>query len=41
MLYVEPHKSELVLVDAGMPKSAYNIISIADRELDQRIDLKH
>jgi len=41
MLYVEPHKSEFVLVDAGMPKSAYNIISIADSGLDQIIGLKY
>ncbi|WP_375199252.1 hypothetical protein [Bacillus sp. RS11] len=41
VLYVEPNKSEFVLVEADMPKNAYNIISIADRGLDQRIDLKH
>ncbi|WP_223555519.1 hypothetical protein [Lysinibacillus sphaericus] len=41
VLYVEPNKSEFVLVEADMPKNVYNIISIVDRGLDQRIDLKH
>ncbi|KMY31917.1 metallo-beta-lactamase family protein [Lysinibacillus xylanilyticus] len=30
VLYGEPHKGEFVLVDAGMPKSAKEIISIAE-----------
>lgn len=30
VLYGEPHKKEFVLVDAGMPKSAKEIISIAE-----------